>query len=236
MSQSAPVPQADPSRDPHDLEVMKERLRSLVGSGVSTREQALALTELAGRTSLRGATPEPLTGSTRDALLARVSEGLGLERLGDDASLLIDLLDEEDDRDADASRPGTLSRDTESMIRETLRARDRAEWVREGAQCLLGADHLAEPDAIAIETFDETLRTELPRLTRWNHVRGEGLTTASSAETRRFRWRAEAVEIDPSAWDAMSSVAALVAAHPEAEARFAALVAAERGLRALKNA
>lgn len=235
MSTSAAHPESDRSQSP-DLEAMTERLRSLAAMAVANREQALALAELAGRTSLRGHAPSALVGGAKDALLARVTEGLGLERLGDDATLLVDLLDEEDDREGATATPGALSRDVESMIRETLRARDRAEWIREGAKCLLGADHLAETDAIAIETFDETLRTELPRLTRWNHVRGEGLTTASSAEKRRFRWRAEAVEIDPSAWDAMSSVAALVAAHPEAEARFAALVAAEQGLRALKKA
>lgn len=234
MSTSAAHPASDLQTS--DLEAMKERLRDLAAASVANREQAIALAELAGRTSLRGHTPTALVGAAKDALFARVTEGLGLERLGDDATLLVDLLDEEDDREgATGTSSGALSRDVESMLRETLRSRDRAEWIREGAKCLLGADQLAETDAIAIETFDETLRSELHRLTRWNHVRGEGLTTASSAEKRRFRWRAEAVEIDPSAWDAMSSVAALVAAHPEAEARFAALVAAERGLRALKT-
>ncbi|MBX7190557.1 MAG: hypothetical protein K1X94_00780 [Sandaracinaceae bacterium] len=228
MIGSPPAPEG-PSNDSHldATSALEQRLALFTGSLLASREEAAALCEVAGRLSLRGKAPSPLTGGAREALEARLREGLGLDVLGDEASLLAELCEDEE--------PSEGTHETEAMVRDAMRARDRAEWIQEGARCLLGADELSEEDAIGIATFDETVRAELPRLSRWNHVRAEGLTTASSAEKRRFRWRAEGVEIDPGAWDAMSAVAALVASSPAAAARFEALVATERGLRAMKR-
>ncbi len=236
MIGSPPSPDGTTSFGGPSRQALEDTVRSHASGALATRSEASALCEAAGRLSLAGAAPSALGGSARERLLARLSEGLGLEGLAEDAALLVELLDELDDAE-DGGRP---SRETERLVRDALAARDRAEWMQEGARCLLGATSLggaglAESDAMAIATFDETLRAERPRLTRWNHVRGEGLATASSAEKRRFRWRAEGVEIDPTAWEAMSAVAALVAAEPAAAERFDALVAAARGLAAMKR-
>lgn len=225
MIPSAPSPDAHPS----SRQALEAQLATLAATPLASREEAAALCEVAGRLSLAGHAPAALAEGAKERLRARLAEGLGLERLEDEAALLSELLDDDDERDGSGD---------DALVREAMRSRDRAEWMQEGARCLLGADEpgreLAETDALAIATFDETIRAALPRVTRWNHVRAEGLTTASSAEKRRFRWRAEEVGIDPGAWDAMSAVAALVAAHPDAASRFEALVAAERGLRQLK--
>jgi hypothetical protein len=238
MIGSPPSPDGPTSFGGPSRRTLEDAVRSGADGPLATRKDAAALCEAAGRLSLAGAAPSALPSAARERLLARLSEGLGLEGLAEDAALLVELLDELDDDKAGNERP---SRETEQVVRDALSARDRAEWMQEGAKCLLGATTLAgagltEGDAMAIATFDETLRAELPRLTRWNHVRGERLATASSAEKRRFRWRAEAVEIDPSAWEGMSAVAALVARDPSAAARFDALVAAARGLEALRAA
>jgi hypothetical protein len=238
MIGNPPSPEGPSSFGGPHRRALEDTVRAHASGPLATRSDAIALCEAAGRLSLAGAPPNALEGGARERLVARLGEGLGLDGLAEDAALLVELLDELDD---DEAASGRSSRETEQIVRDALAARDRAEWMQEGAKCLLGASPLgvgtmAESDAMAIATFDETLRAELPRLTRWNHVRGEGLATASSAEKRRFRWRAEAVEIDPTAWEAMSAVAALVATEPAAAARFEALLAAARGLDALRDA
>lgn len=237
MIGSPPSPDGPTSFGGPSRQALEDTVRSHASGPLATRSEASALCEAAGRLSLAGAPPSALAGSARERLVARLSEGLGLDGLAEDAALLVELLDELDD---DEAASGRSSRETEHIVRDALATRDRAEWMQEGARCLLGATSLggaglSESDAMAIATFDETLRNELPRLTRWNHVRGEGLATASSAEKRRFRWRAEAVEIDPTAWEAMSAVAALVATEPAAAERFEALLAAARGLAAMRD-
>lgn len=220
-------PEGDPSTA-RSLEALRARHAELAEAPSADRAHALALTETAGRLSLLGHPPRALEAEQRAALETAVRAGLGLERLGEEAALLVELLDERDD-EVEAASAG----EDEAVVREAMRARDRAEWIVEGVKCLLGADAaIGEDELVALETFDETVRQELARLTRFNHVRAEGLATASSAERRRFRWRTEGAGIDPGAWEAMSAVAALVARSPEAEARFAALVLAERALHA----
>ncbi|MFN7701455.1 MAG: hypothetical protein ACK6CU_20830 [Deltaproteobacteria bacterium] len=236
MSGGPPSPEAPTSLGRPSRQSLETTVRLQADGPLATREDAAALCEAAGRLSLGGAAPTALADASRERLLARLSDGLGLEPLADDANLLVEMLDELDDDEAAGERP---SRETEEVVREALAMRDRAEWIQEGARCLLGATTLggaglADSDALAIATFDETLRAELPRLTRWNHVRGEGLASASSEEKRRFRWRSEGVEIDPEAWGSMSAVAALVAAQASAAQRFDALVAAARSLEAMR--
>lgn len=199
-------------------------------------QRAASLCLLAGQLSLHDAPPLPLDTASRAKLHDHVMAGLGMARLTDDAALLLELLETLEDEEERGSAQTPSERDVEALVREAFAQRDHAAWLEEGARCLLGTSALNEADALGAATFDETLFQELPRFTRWNHVRAEGLASAPSAQRRRFRWRTEAVGIAPGAWEAMSEVAALVAAHPEAEARFVSLLAAARGLRAAARA
>jgi len=149
-----------------------------------------------------------------------------LESLAGEGARLVSLLTRREEKGKDDTG------DMADHARSAFGARDRAELLRLGASTALGdGTPLSDQDELAIEIFDALLSPEVHRLVPFNHVRGELEQEIAPRHRRRFWWRFEGVGLDPAAWDALASVAALVARFDAARQRFEALVAVERVLK-----